>query len=75
MSAISPIGVGISNSMAGFGGAFYGMAVYRKNTANGSPVSGASPISRANTAAGAEPINGSSMLKNNPNSVPQNGRL
>ncbi len=34
MSAISPIGVGISNSMTGFGGASYGMAVYRKNAAD-----------------------------------------
>ena len=33
MSGISPIGVGISGSMAGFGGASYGVGVYRKNSA------------------------------------------
>lgn len=75
MSAISPIGVGISNSMAGFGGASYGMAIYRKSAANGSPVSGANPVSKTNPASGTESPNGLSMLKNDPNSVPQNGRL
>lgn len=64
MSAISPIGVGISNSMAGFGGASYGMAVYRKNAADS-----AAPTS------GAERLNGPSMLKNAPNSVSQNGKI
>lgn len=33
MSGILPVGVGISGSMAGFGGASYGMSVYRKNSA------------------------------------------
>lgn len=35
MSAISPIGVGISNSTGGFGGSAYGMSVYRKTAAEG----------------------------------------
>lgn len=64
MSAISPIGVGISNSAAGFGGASYGTAIYRKNTADGT-----------NAATGTEPLNGSSMLPNVKNSVPQNGKI
>lgn len=34
MAGISPIGVGISSFMAGFGGASYGMGVYRKNSAD-----------------------------------------
>ena len=33
MSGILPVGVGISGSMADFGGASYGMSVYRKNSA------------------------------------------
>lgn len=69
MSAISPVGVGISNSMAGFGGASYGMAVYRKNAGDGTPASAANPVS------GTEPLNGSPMLKNTPNGVQQNGKL
>lgn len=64
MSAISPVGVGISNSMAGFGGGSYGMAVYRKNAADASaPLSDAAPVS------------GSMMPKNVQNGVPQNGKL
>lgn len=64
MSAISPVGVGISNSMAGFGGGSYGMAVYRKNAADSSvPLSDAAPVS------------GSMMPKNVQNGVPQNGKL
>lgn len=69
MSAISPVGVGISNSMAGFGGASYGMAVYRKNAGDGTPASAANPVS------GTEPLNGSPMLKNTPNGAQQNGKL
>lgn len=64
MPAISPIGVGILNSAAGFGGASYGTAIYRKNTADGT-----------NAATGTEPLNGSSMLPNVKNSVPQNGKI
>lgn len=64
MSAISPIGVGISNSMAGYGGASYGMAVYRRNAAEGTA-----------QAAGTEPLNGSSMMPRAGESVPQNGKL
>lgn len=75
MSGISPIGVGISNSMAGYGGASYGMAVYRKNAADGNPVSGTNPASMTNPYSGAEPLNGSSMLKNDPKSVPKNGKI
>lgn len=64
MSAISPVGVGISNSMAGFGGGSYGMAVYCKNAADSSvPLSDAAPVS------------GSMMPKNVQNGVPQNGKL
>lgn len=64
MSAISPVGVGISNSMAGFGGGSYGMAVYRKNAADSSaPLSDAAPVS------------GSMMPKNVQNGVTQNGKL
>ncbi|MDE7290302.1 MAG: hypothetical protein K2N71_12530, partial [Oscillospiraceae bacterium] len=75
MSGISPIGVGISNSMAGYGGASYGMAVYRKNAADGTPVSGTSPASMTNPSWGAEPLNGSSILKNDPKSFTQNGKI
>ena len=75
MSAISPIGAGISNSMAGFGGASYGMAVYRRNASDGNPVSGTNPASLTNPAVGAEPLNGSSMLKNDRKNVPQNGKI
>lgn len=64
MSAISPIGVGISNSMAGFGGASYGMTIYRKNAADGT-----------NAAVGTEPLNGSSMMPNVKGSTPQNGKI
>lgn len=63
MSAISPVGVGISNSMAGFGGGSYGMAVYRKNAADGVPASEV------------EPASGSMTPKSNPNEVQQNGKL
>lgn len=69
MSAISPVGVGISNSMADFGGASYGMAVYRKNAANGTQASG------TNYASGADPLNVPNAPKNPSNGVPQNGRL
>ena len=80
MSAISPVGVGISNSMAGFGGTSYGMAVYRKNARENTPALvpnpiSDTPVSGANYAAGTEPLNGSTMLKNDPNSVPQKGKL
>lgn len=75
MSAISPIGAGISNSMSGFGGASYGMAVYRKNASDGNPVSGTNPASMTNPSWGAEPLNGSSILKNDPKGVPQNGKI
>ena len=44
MSYISPIGVGISGSMAGFGGASYGMSVYRKNNAD--PTNAASQLEK-----------------------------
>lgn len=69
MSAISPIGVGISNSMAGFGGASYGMAVYRRNAGEDEPVSA------ANNAYGAEPLNAPAAAKNAPNGVPQKVKL
>ena len=75
MSGISPIGVGISNSMAGYGGASYGMAVYRRNAADGTNASGTNPASVANRAAGAEPLNGSAMLKNDPKNALQNGKI
>lgn len=39
MSYILPIGVGISDSMANFGGSSYGMGVYRKNGIYGSKAS------------------------------------
>ena len=75
MSAISPIGVGISNSMAGYGGASYGMAVYRKNAANSAPVSGMGTASMTNPYSGAEPLNGSPVLKNYQKGFPQNGKI
>lgn len=68
MSAISPIGVGISNSMTGFGGASYGMSVYRKNASDGAPASGTSPADRAS---GNEPLNGTLQASGN---VPGNGK-
>ena len=64
MSAISPVGTGISNSTTGFGGASYGMAIYQKNNSDGK-----SPVSDK------EQINGSAMLKNDPNGVTKNGKL
>lgn len=89
MSAISPIGVGISNSMAGFGGASYGMAVYRKNArentpalvpnsisdtpVSGTPVFG-TPISDT-PVFGTELRNAPTAQKNAPNSDPQKGKL
>lgn len=75
MSVISPIGAGISNSMAGYGGTSYGMALYRKNAAEGLPVSGTSPASMTNAAAGTEPLNGSSMLPKAGESISPNGKL
>lgn len=74
MSAISPVGVGISNSMAGFGGASYGMAVYRKNAGDGTPVSAASPVS-GTPVFGTEPLDAPTAAKNAPNGVQQNGKL
>lgn len=76
MSAISPIGVGISNSMAGFGGASYGMSVYRKNASDGTPVSGTNPASAANPSAGTEPLNGTLPIsKNAPDNDSRNGKI
>ena len=49
MSYIAPIGTGISGFSAGYGGAGYGMSVYRKNTADpATPAVLTSPMSPAN---------------------------
>ncbi|MDE6596414.1 MAG: hypothetical protein K2K44_10455 [Oscillospiraceae bacterium] len=74
MSAISPIGVGISNSMAGFGGASYGMAVYRKNAWDNTPALVPNPISDT-PVSGTELRNAPPEQKNAPNGVQQNGKL
>ena len=52
MSYISPIGVGISGSETGFGGASYGMSVYRRNSVN-KPYEKA-PVNGSNNIGGAE---------------------
>ncbi|MCH5347981.1 MAG: hypothetical protein J1E40_01535 [Oscillospiraceae bacterium] len=44
MSYISPVGTGVSGSMTGFGGASYGMGVYRKN--NTDPTNSAEQLER-----------------------------
>lgn len=79
MSAISPIGVGISNSMAGFGGASYGMAVYRRNSGDNMPALVPKPISDTPVSktpvSGTEPLNAPTEQKNAPNGVQQNGKL
>ena len=49
MSYIMPVGVGISGSQTSFGGASYGMSVYRKNALN--KPSENSPVSSPNSAA------------------------